>query len=59
MYRAPVQKSLYQISSEYDETYMKKEANWRVIILQDPSHNFTQGNGDIWRPGQKFQDSFK
>ncbi len=51
LFRAPVEASLYQISSGYDESYAKVEADWKVIIPKDSIHP------DLWRPHQVFQVS--
>ena len=32
-FRAPVTRSLHQVSSDLDQTHAKAEANWKIIIL--------------------------
>ena len=53
MCRAPVEKSFFQITSNYDDTFMKEEADWKVIIVEEKGN--IKDDKVIWRPGQNFQ----
>ena len=53
MCRAPVEKSFFQITSNYDNTFMREEADWKVIIVEEGQN--IQDDKVIWRPGQNFQ----
>ena len=51
-----MEKSLLQVTSDYDESFAKKEADWQIILL--PSYSHPADNDSvpvIWRPGQQFQ----
>ncbi len=51
-----MEKSLLQVTSDYDDSFAKKEADWQIILL--PSYSNPADNDSlpaIWRPGQQFQ----
>ena len=45
---APTDTSLYQVSSNDDDTFTKAEADWKIIVVDD-------GDNSIWKPWQQFQ----
>ena len=49
-----MEKTLLQVTSDSDESFAKKEADWQIILL--PSHPADNVSVPaIWRPGQQFQ----